>query len=57
MGNYTLDLESNRKHQKKNKCLLKASVGLGFSTQQSNPNAKICAIYPNKLAQSYKGRM
>ena len=28
---------------------------LGFSTQQSNPNAKICAMCLNKLAQSHQG--
>ena len=29
----------------------------GFSTRQSNPNANICAMCSNKLAQSYQGHM
>ena len=28
-----------------------------FSTQQLNPNANICAMCPNTLAQSYQGYM
>ena len=29
----------------------------GFSAQQSNPNAKICAMCPNKLAQTRQEQM
>ena len=27
----------------------------GFSTQQSNPNANVFAMYPNYLARGYQG--
>ena len=29
----------------------------GLPTQQFNPYAKICAMCPNKLAQTYQGQM